>query len=67
MKWELKIMNKLLNGKEKTTPKLFLQISMGGRMIVNTQVPEDYTIQDMVVVLKRPGNPGEKDRIISVK
>ena len=46
---------------------LILQISMGGRMIVNTPVPDDYEINDMVVVLKRPTPEGEKDQIVAVK
>lgn len=45
---------------------LILQISMGGRMIVNTSVPDDYEIEDFLVVLKRPVENG-KDKIIAVK
>ena len=41
-------------------------ISIGGKTVINTVVPDDYTINDMLVVLKRP-TPDGKDKIIAVK
>ena len=42
-----------------------LMMSVAGRTIVNTQVPDDINIYDVVVILKQM--VGEKESVIGVK
>lgn len=44
-----------------------LMVSIGGKTVINTEVPDDYTIHDTLIVLKKPGVGEEKDKIIAVK